>query len=122
MAVQFGPLSCPPPRVVQREVKEDPPRVRERIVHRVDPRPSPGDLQEALLHEVLGEAEIPGHEVRSSEEPVRRGGDERVEVLSGIGAIRAPGHGDIAGRTAHRWLQPPEGVERLPLVRRILPR
>ena len=50
------------------------------MLHATNPRPAPGDLEQGLLNEVLGLAEIPDDQVRGPQQRVSTGGDEALEI------------------------------------------
>lgn len=66
---------------VERQVGEDPPGVRPWLRHPSHARPPPGDLEQALLHEILGLACIPRDQVGSLQQLLEVAGDELVEIV-----------------------------------------
>jgi hypothetical protein len=72
---------------IEREVDEDPPRVRDRVVHPADLRPAPRHLEQRLLDEVLGLGQVPDDQVRGPQQAVGAVGYEAVEVWGGAGHL-----------------------------------
>jgi hypothetical protein len=66
---------------VNRQVDEDPPGVSPGLRHPSHPRPPPRDLEQALLHEILGLADIPGDQVGRLQQLLEVAGDKQVEVV-----------------------------------------
>ena len=67
--------------VVKGQVDEDSPRVRAWLRHPSHTWPPPRDLEQALLHEILGLASIPRDQVGRLQQLLNVAGDELVEVV-----------------------------------------
>jgi hypothetical protein len=52
------------------------------MVHAADGRPALRNLEQCLLHEVLGFVKVPDDQVRRPQQAVRAVGDEPVEVVT----------------------------------------
>jgi len=65
---------------VKREVDQNPPGVSLRVIHSANTRPAPGDLEQALLNEVLGLSLVPDDQVRGPEQLIDVSRDEVVKV------------------------------------------
>jgi hypothetical protein len=85
VGLELGTVTRAPSPAVGGEVDEDPARVGDRVFHPADLRPTPRDLQQGLLHEILGVGQIARNQVRRPQQPIRGLRNEPVELGAVLG-------------------------------------